>query len=748
MARRIFAHSFASRSHEVQQGLLRILRRRDVGAWILLAWASVLLPPWYKLEGGLFSFDWLARPAAAWPAAMLSFHGRLWLLPLLLPPLIATWLYIGRRSRGIGVAGALGLVWLAAEGFSIIHSGWGFAWLAALAGTRGPHQPGLGWGATLYVLAMLMLVAAELAGRGWCKGDRFVVGSLLLVIASLALFVAYPLFSILASAVKDNDGNVVPSLFAAKLFSANIWSLRCLAGGGACGAAWNTVALAALVGVLCTVLGLPLALIALRTRLKAKWLLRSLSILPIITPPFVIGLALILLFGRSGIVTNLLSAHFGMPRSRWIYGMPGIAMAQVLAFTPIAFLVLVGVLQGVSPSVEEASQTLRASRWRTFTTITLPLIRPGLASAFLISFIESMADFANPLVIGGNFNVLSTDIFFAVVGAAHDQGRAAVLAIVLLVFTIAAFVAQRLWIGRRSYVTVAGKGDGGLPAALPDGLCIGCYAFIAPWLVLTIVVYAIILVGGFVSSIGRDNTPTLEYFLTAFSVAKGVNGWFLSGSAWPSLLMTIGLALVAMPFTAALGILTAWLLDRQRFAGRALFEFLAMMSFAIQGTVVGISYILAFNVPPVQLTGTGLLIVISFIFRNMPVAIRAGLASLSQIDKSLDEASLTLRARSFATFRRVILPILRPAIVTAMIYSFVRAATAVSAVIFLVTGRFNLATVYIVGRADVGEYGIAIVYSAVMIVVMMAVLVGIQLLVGERRLGRRPADTAAMAAPA
>ena len=229
----------------------------------------------------------------------------------------------------------------------------------------------------------------------------------------------------LSSAVKDNDGNVMPSLFADKLFNSNIWSLGCLYGSGNCGVAWNTVAVATLVGLLCTVLGLALALIALRTQVRGKWILRSLSILPIITPPFVIGLALILLFGRAGIVTNFLSHHFAIPRSRWIYGMAGITMAQVLAFTPIAFLVLVGVLQGVSPSMEEASQTLRASRWRTFWTVTWPLIRPGLASAFLISFIESMADFANPLVLGGNFNVLATDIFFAVVGAAHVPGMTA-----------------------------------------------------------------------------------------------------------------------------------------------------------------------------------------------------------------------------------------------------------------------------------------------------------------------------------
>ncbi|MBZ9916821.1 MULTISPECIES: iron ABC transporter permease [unclassified Mesorhizobium] len=720
---------------------------RSAAGWLALAWASFIVLPWYQVEGGLLSFDWLARPAEAAPAILLSLNGRLWLLPLVLPLLLASWLVARRNLPGLAAAGAAGLAWLAVEGFSIIHSGWGFAWLGHLASTPGPVQPGLGWGAVLYAVAMLMFIAEALAARGWCKGDRFVVGSLLIVIASLILFVAYPLLSILASAIEDNDGNVVPALFAEKLFSANIWSLRCLYGDGSCGVAWNTVAIAVMVGFFCTALGLALALIALRTRLPAKWLLRGLSILPIITPPFVIGLALILLFGRAGIVTNLLSEHLGIPRSRWIYGMAGITIAQVLAFTPIAFLVLAGVLQGVSPSMEEASQTLRASRWRTFSTITWPLIRPGLASAFLISFIESMADFANPLVLGGNFNVLSTDIFFAVVGAAHDQGRAAVLAIVLLGFTLAAFVIQRRWIGSRSYVTVAGKGDGGVPATLPKGLRIGCYAAVVPWLLLTVVVYGIILGGGFVQSIGRDNTPTLEYFLTAFSVEKGVNGWFLSGSAWPSLLMTIGLALVAMPFTAALGILTAYLLDRQHFAGRTMFEFLAMMSFAIPGTVVGVSYILAFNVPPVQLTGTGLIIVISFIFRNMPVAIRAGLANLGQIDKSLDEASLTLGARSFATLRRVILPILKPAIVTAMIYSFVRAVTAVSAVIFLATGRFNLATVYIVGRADVGEYGIAIVYSAVLIVVMMIILIAIQLLVGERRLGRRRAEAQAVVAP-
>jgi iron(III) transport system permease protein len=145
----------------------------------------------------------------------------------------------------------------------------------------------------------------------------------------------------------------------------------------------------------------------------------------------------------------------------------------------------------------------------------------------------------------------------------------------------------------------------------------------------------------------------------------------------------------------------------------------------------------AFNVPPLELTGTGIILVICFVFRNMPVAIRSGIATLSQIDRSLDECSLTLRHGSFATLRRVVLPLLRPAIVAAMVYSFVRAITSVSAVVFLVSAEYNLATAYIVNRVEVSEYGVAIAYSSALVVIMAVGVALIQLAVGERRLGRR-----------
>ena len=701
---------------------------RGAWVWLALAAAGLLVLPWDGLERGVFGSSWR-------PAALHAVTDRPWLLPLLPPLLLAAWAIATRHARALVLAGLLALAWLVIEAFGIRAHGLRSDALAAAFGVAA--QPPLGWGALLTATALLVLTAYGLAWRGWCGGEVFTVAAIGVVCSSILVFVGYPVACILVSAFQDNAGALDLALFADKITDGSVWGLDCLAGGASCGVAWNSLALAAIVGVLSTLLGLAFALISARTRFPFPRLLRVMSLLPVITPPFVIGLALILLFGRSGMVSNLLRDLFDLPRSRWIYGLPGLVIAQLLAFTPISYLVLLGVLKGVSPSLEEASSTLRAGRWHTFRTVTWPLIRPGLANAFLIAFIESLADFGNPIVLGGNFRVLSTAIYFAVVGAAHDQGAAAVLALVLLTFTLTAFVLQRAWLGRRSYVTVSGKGDGGLPARLPHGLRIACYAVVLPWLTLTAAIYGLILVGGFVKTIGTDNTPTLEHFLTAFRIEHGVGGWFLAGSAWSSLLTTLQVALLSMPLTAALGILTAYLLSRQRFAGRALFEFMTMMSFAIPGTVIGIAYILAFNVPPIELTGTALIMVVAFVFRNMPVGIRAGLAGLAQVDKSLDEASLTLGARSAATLRRVILPILRPAIATSMVYAFVRAITSVSAVIFLVSGEYNLATVYIVGRAEFGEHGLAIVYAAVLIAIMVAALLLIQLAVGERRIGRR-----------
>ncbi|MDJ0821613.1 MAG: iron ABC transporter permease [Paracoccaceae bacterium] len=714
--------------------------------WIAAGWVGYCLLPWYGVEDGFFSFQWLIDgypfDEDYAPAAFLIAQGeKLWLAPLLLP-LLAPLVMLGRRKTDplyapvLIIAGAAGFAWLIAQGFGIGIRGFNYAWLTALFGDLGDRQFGMGYGAMLLASSFLFLLTQGIAARGAINGDVFVVSAIGGVIVIVATFVFFPIARMLIAAFITDDGGYAIGAFFSKFFDDRLWGLGCF-WGARCGAALNSLFLALCVATLTTCLGLTFALVVTRSGFRYNRALRALTVLPIITPPFVIGLALILLFGLSGTVTTFVADLFGTQPTRWLYGLPGIMIAQTLAYTPIAFLVLIGVVEGVSPSMEEAAQTLRANRWQTFKTVSLPLMRPGLANAFLLGFIESMADFGNPLVLGGNYDVLSTEIFFAIVGAQYDQGRAAVFAIVLLFFTLSAFFAQRRWLGKKSYTTVTGKGDSGVHPLMPRRLAWPVFAIAGIWGTFTIIVYGMIVYGSFVELWGVNNNLTFKHYITAFSVGLNEHGLHWSGSAWDSFFTTVFIAATAAPLTAAVGLTTAYLLTRQSFTGKDSFEFGTMLSFAIPGTVIGVSYILAFNVPPIEITGTGIILVVSFIFRNMPVGVRAGIASMSQLDKSLDESSLTLGANSWQTFRKVILPLLRPAILAALVFSFVRAMTAISAVIFLVSAEYNMATSYIIGRVENNDYGLAIAYSTTLIFVMLSVVAFLQFIVGRTQIGRR-----------
>lgn len=706
--------------------------------WLLAGMAALCLLPWYQQEAGLFAGEWLrggaflAKPGAPAIVQWLSFGAAP--LAALFALLAAGFallaantgrLTLGLGAIGLGLAGLLTLAWI----------GWG---APSAAGS------GLGYGALLAALSFLVLVSNGAAACGACRGDAFVTGAIALVIALIGMFVLFPVALILVGAFRAGAGGDAAGALLARLADPAIWSLGC-AGAGRCGVAWNTLALALLTGVSATFLGLVFALLA--TRSHGRWVrpLRAITILPIVTPPFVLGLALILLFGRNGAVTALVGGWFGVEPSRWLYGMSGVWLSQMLAFAPIAFMTLIGVVEGVSPSLEEASGTLGASSWQTFVRVSLPLMRPGIANAFLLCFIESMADFGNPMVLGGNFHVLSTEIFFSVVGAANDQGRAATLAIVLLAFAVGAFLVQNLWLGKKSYVTVTGKADHGGHASLNPRLRAGLWTVALPWFAFTALVYGTVLAGGFVNNWGQDNALTLRHYLDAFAVHADGAGLHWTGQAWPSLLTTLTISAIATPLTAFVGILSAWLLVRQQFALKSAFEFGTMLSFAIPGTVIGISYILAFNAPPVELTGTATILVLCFVFRNMPMGLRTGIAAMRQLDASLDEASITLGASSWTTLRRVILPLLRPALASALVYGFVRSITSISAVVFLVSADYDMATSYIIGLVSNGNYGTAIAYATVLIVIILACIQLIHLLVGKRRLRRAATAEAAPA---
>jgi iron(III) transport system permease protein len=717
---------------------------RAIAAWALLGFAAYAVLPWYFLQ----QHSLLAALAGVWGddttasgLVQAARHGRPWLWVGLAGLLLASSGLLLPAGRGQGrllVGGAsLGLIGLLASGFAIGAPGWSFESLEALFGPLERGQFGMGWGGFIVLASLVALLGSGIARLGYFRSDVFVASSVVGCVALLALFVVYPVLRSLVTGLYDDMGEFSPAALWQRLGTERIWGLGCVGGGTRCGVAWNTLYLALLTAAGTTFMGTLMALWAERGGTRLARPLNALAMLPIITPPFVVGLGLILLFGRAGLYNQFMEWAFGIPPSRWFYGVFGVWLAQMFAFTPIAFMIMRGVVQGVSPSLEEAAQTLRANRVRTFLTVTLPLLKPGLANAFLVGFIESMADFGNPIILGGQYAVLSTEIFFAIVGASLDPGMAAALALILTVFALAVFFLQRALLGKTSFTTVTGKGDAGMAMPLPRGVRWMCLGVAGPWLLFTVTVYLFAFAGGFVRTWGRDYSLTLDHFRAAFDLQWGEHGLVWAGTAWNSLFTTASLAAMAAPVCAFLGLLIAWLLARTEFRGKSAFEFAALLTFAIPGTVLGVSYIMAFNVPPVELTGTGLIIVLCFVFRNLPVGVRAGTAAFKQLDRSLDEASLMLRASTLTTLRRVVLPLLKPALTAALIYSFVRSMTTVSAVIFLVSAKYELSTTYIIGRVGNGDYGVALAYCTVLIVFMSLITALVQRLVGERKLGRR-----------
>ena len=730
---------------------------RAIAVWLVIGILAYLALPWYAIQdsNGLLQIPNVFSGADAGNGVMQAgAYGRPWLwlgvLGLLLAA-VGAWMLPTKRQGAVLMAGGLlGLVGLLGTAFCIGAKGWSFTWMNASFGELAVNQFGIGWGAVVVLVSLVVLTAFGTARRGYFKGDLFIAAAVLGCAALLALFIMFPVLKALSAAfftqTDDGTSTFAPWAMWGRIASQRNFGLSCVVGGQRCGVAWNTLFLGLMTATSTAVLGTLMALMAERASQRYAKPLNVLAMLPIITPPFVVGLGLILLFGRAGVANQFLEWAFGIEPTRWFYSWFGVWVAQTFAFTPIAFMIMRGVVQGISPSLEEAAQTLRADPHRTFMTITLPLLKPGLANAFLVGFIESMADFGNPIVVGGQFSVLSTEIFFAIVGAQYDQGRAASLAWILTGFALAVFVIQNKLLGKQNFTTVSGKGDSGIAMPLPPTIKRIVYSTALPWMAFTVIVYLFAFAGGFVQTWGRDYTLTLSHFKNAFGLEMGQFGLVWAGTAWNSLWTTLKLAAISAPMTATVGLMIAYLLARTEFKGQSAFEFAALLAFAIPGTVLGVSYILAFNVPPVELTGTALVIVLCFMFRNLPVGVRAGTAAFKQLDKSLDEASMMLRASSVQTLRYVVLPLLKPALVAALVYSFVRAITTVSAVIFLVTAENELATTYIIGRVGNGDYGIALAYCTVLIILMSCATALIQWVVGERKLGRRKGVIAAAAA--
>lgn len=457
----------------------------------------------------------------------------------------------------------------------------------------------LGYAVLPLIIAIMGLATPNLATLKVMQGDRFIIGSLLSIILLIFFFIVYPTIAIFVS-MFYNGSEFVPSQVLTILQQPYV--VRVIG---------NSLSVAGTVGVLSTLFGLAFALYTTRIAKRSAFIGRIFSILPIVTPPFVVGLGVTLMLGRSGYVTEFLVDYFGFANN-WLYGFTGIVIAHTLALTPMSFMILEGALKSIHPSVEEAAYTLRSNRYQAFFNIIFPLLKPALANSFLVVAIQSLADFSTPLVLGGSFDVIATQIYFYIAGSQLDYASASTLGAILLVFSLAIFVIQYLWIGNRSYVTVSGKSYRGDVQDLPSGMKWLIICTLLFWGTFNLVLYGSIFYGSFTVNWGVDYTLTLDNYIKLF-------GQGFSDGGFPSLIQTVIFAAAAAPITALFGLLIAYVTVRRDFKGKKTLEFLTLLCFAVPGTVAGVSYILAFNDAPIYLTGTGMIIILSMVMRNMPV---------------------------------------------------------------------------------------------------------------------------------
>ena len=518
--------------------------------------------------------------------------------------------------------------------------------------------------------------------------------AIIVVFAILILFCVYPIVRLLISCLTDKTGRLDLGNISYVFTKTDFFR-----------AFWNSVKLGLFVGLMATIVGFVYAFAVTRTKLPGKKFFNIMAILPILSPPFVISLAVMLLFGRSGLITkNLL--HI---RGNNIYGFTWLSIVQILSLFPLAYLNLKGMLETLDSSVENAGRTLGASRLKVFLSVTLPLSLPGFLSSFLIIFAKSLCDFGNPQVLAGDYSVLSVSAYLQIVGL-FDLKTGSFIALSILLPCMLAYLIQNYWVSKRSFVTVTGKATGTVELIGEKKIVVPLFIVLLLLTLFTLLMYGTVVYVSFVKTWGVDWSMTLDSY--QFILKRGAR----------AMRDTLLLSSVATPLSALLGMVIAFLLVRKRFFGKRLMAAASILPFAVPGIALGIGYVAAFNTRPLQLTGTALIIIVAMVFRTLSIGVETGSNSLRQVDPSIEEASVILGAGNAKTFFSVSLPIMKSALFSGLLNSFIRSMTSVSAVIFLVSVNWNLLTVNILSEIESNRLGAASAYCvALMVMVVLAV---------------------------
>lgn len=527
--------------------------------------------------------------------------------------------------------------------------------------------------------------------RFWAE-PWFAIATIILG-ASIILFIVAPVFAVLLKSLGFGTGGLTLEHYS-EFFKATYYFDALL----------NSLKSAAITTIIVIILSVTISLYVTRSNNLLSKAFDGIALLPLVAPPFIFSLSLIILFGRSGVVTNFIGDVFGLQFS--IYGFGGVVTAQIIGYFPIGYMLVDSTFRNMSADLEYAAQDLGANQWKTLGGITLPLAKSGITKASLLVFVMALADFSNPLIIGGGAHFLASEAYLLVVGQ-HNLELAAVLGVFLILPSLFIFIFQTYILKDNDLTTINGS-SGSASVPLSKSVKAVMLTISILFSAFILLMFSMVIMGAFVKIIGINNTFTLDHFNNQ--------------TGWDSLYTSLIVSLISAFLAAALGILQGFLFARKPIPGKKLLEFLTLFGLAVPGTVMGIGYVLIFNGSPFFLTGTVALLILNMTFRKIGVGMEASISKMHQIDISMEEASSDLGAGPYKTFGKVVAPLMTPAFIAGFVYAFMTAMVSISSVVFLISPGTNLVAVYILNLAEQAKIGLASAMSFIMIVIVLGCL--------------------------
>ncbi len=539
--------------------------------------------------------------------------------------------------------------------------------------------------------------------------DKFIVPTVTIFIGLLlAFFMLFPLWSILTMSF-FKGGDFALANFTLANFQKYFSTTHTL------NALWHSLYVSSVTTIIVTVIIFFYAYAQTRTTIAGKTFFRNIIMMPLIAPSIIQALALIYLFGRNGLITaHLLEVDWN------IYGSTGIIVSEVLYCLPHAFVILYTTLSAVDIRLDEAAESLGASPFKVFTRITLPSAKYGIFSAAALTFNLTITDFGNPVVIGGNYNVLATEIY-AQVTALYRFDLGATISIILLVPSLMAFMLN-YYISRKTFSMISGAAKPVIPPSRPlKKIAFTLYSGLVVFCIM--LVFATVILGSFVKVWPYDWTLTLAHY-----TFPSIGGY---SAIWTSVWISVIVGITGAFITLVAG----YVMEARKPFLKQFIYLLSVMPAAIPGLVMGLGYILAFNKPVFIFYGTPWIIIINIVICNFTLGILSSISNLRNIDPSIEEASISLGGDTLKTFFKIIFPLSRVAFFQNFVYFFMRSMTTISAVIFLVSATVHLAAIEIIMLDNDGWTASANAMSTCIIVIVL-VMLGILQIVAKKT-GRR-----------